>query len=444
LSGRRSLDRATGRSPLPEGTLSVGAGLVISGISAYLFLSIANSQLGKENFAPVSQLWFATFILAPGFFLPVEQELGRALAHRRALGEGGLPVVRKAAVLALGLVGIISAFILIFSQFLVRELFHGEWSLLFALLLAFIAYGMAHFTRGLCSGSGRFGPYGLVMGAEGLLRVAFCLVIAAVGVTAIGPWGFLVGIPPLIAVGITLRKERGFKLTEGPAAQWSEITPNLGWLLAGSAMAAALVNAGPIAANLLAEPDQKELVSSFAYGVLIARVPLFLFQAVQAALLPKLARLAAIGQLTEFKVGFRKLMIVVVVVGSIGTIGAFLFGPFAVKVFFDADLSRRTLTLLAISSALYMVAVAMAQALIALHGHAKVAIGWLVGMTAFVVVTAVAGDDLLLRVEAGLVAGSLFAVAAFGVMLHAELRRKDLVMNSEDLFTAIYDMPIET
>ena len=40
-------------------------------------------------------MWFATFALAPGFFLPLEQELGRALSYRRAADEGAHPVVRK-------------------------------------------------------------------------------------------------------------------------------------------------------------------------------------------------------------------------------------------------------------------------------------------------------------------------------------------------------------
>jgi hypothetical protein len=74
---------------VPEGTIPVAIGLVITGLSAYAFLSLTRYGLGTDASTPVNQLWFATFILAPGFFLPVEQEVGRALAHRRALGEGG-------------------------------------------------------------------------------------------------------------------------------------------------------------------------------------------------------------------------------------------------------------------------------------------------------------------------------------------------------------------
>ena len=73
---------------MPEGTIPVAIGLVITGLSAYAFLSLTRYGLGTDASTPVNQLWFATFILAPGFFLPVEQEVGRALAHRRALGRG--------------------------------------------------------------------------------------------------------------------------------------------------------------------------------------------------------------------------------------------------------------------------------------------------------------------------------------------------------------------
>ena len=88
------------RAPLPEGTLPVGVGLLVSGLSAFVFLRVGKHALGGDDaFSPVLSLWFATFALAPGFFLPLEQELGRAVSARRALGQGGRPVLRKVAML---------------------------------------------------------------------------------------------------------------------------------------------------------------------------------------------------------------------------------------------------------------------------------------------------------------------------------------------------------
>ncbi len=181
----------------------------------------------------------------------------------------------------------------------------------------------------------------------------------------------------------------------GPPAAWSEVTPNLGWLLLGSVFAAGLVNAGPIVVDLLADNNMANLVTWFGSGVLLGRIPLFLFQAVQAALLPRLAGLIGRGELVEFRQGFRKLLLVVSGVAVLGVAGSVLLGPFLLEKVFQADLSTRTMTMLAAGSGIYMIALTFAQAVIALHGHSLVAIGWLVGMITFAGVTWLSSDDAL-------------------------------------------------
>ena len=207
--------------------------------------------------------------------------------------------------------------------------------------------------------------------------------------------------------------------------------------------AAALLNAGPIATTLLAEPDQDAQVTQFAYGVLLARIPLFMFQAVQAALLPRLSRLAARGELDEFLGGLRRLMVVVLGVGIVGTLGALVLGPWAIELVYGADLTGRTLAMLALGSALYMVALALAQAVIALKGHALVAAGWATGVVAFLLGTWLSSDDLFRRVEIGLLLASVASVGAFALALRHQLHvgarpDKDSVME------ALTDMPLET
>jgi O-antigen/teichoic acid export membrane protein len=442
LQTRRLLDRATERNPLPEGTMSIGLGLIISGVATYAFLSITKRALGEDAFAPVSLLWFLTFILAPGFFLPVEQEVGRALAHRRALHQGSRPVVRRAATLEAILLVTITVVMVAISPLLVDHLFDGNWWLFVGLLLAFWSYALAHLTRGVWSGTARFDAYATLMGSEGIVRMVLAILLVIVGVTAAGPYGILVGVPAVAAVLLSMRGQHHV-LEDGPEASWSELTPNLGWLLAGSVFAAALLNAGPLAANALKTSNAENvLVSQLSTGVIIARVPLFLFQAVQAALLPKLARLAAMGAQNEFVRGFRRLLTLVLAVGGAAIVGSFLLGPFVVKVFFDSDLSRRTLTLLALSSALYMVALALAQAIIALRGHSWVAIGWALGLSTFLVVVAIPNNDLLLRVEVALVAGSLGAMIVFGVVLRIMLSA-GIVPDEESLYEALDTLPME-
>ena len=83
-------------------------------------------------------------------------------------------------------------------------------------------------------------------------------------------------------------------------------------------------------------------------------------------------------------------------------------GPFIVEVMFpSADLGSRTMGLLAAGAGLYMLAMACAQAVIALGGHGDQAIGWASGLAAlFVTVIAGASLDLFFRVELGLLIGS--------------------------------------
>lgn len=420
----------------------MGLGLLIAGVCSFAFFRVGKIALGdEESFKPVISLWFATFALAPGFFLPLEQELGRALSARRALGQGGRPVLRR--VLALGC-ALTVAVVIGFAATapLLHSYFDDNWVMVLALVVAIVAYAPAHLSRGIASGSGRFRAYAIVMGGDGVIRIIACLFLAVVGVKAVGPYAFVVALAPL--VGVIVVASRGQLRTEpGPEASWQEVTPNLGWLLLGSVMAAGLVNAGPIATNVLAGSGDDALVTRFGYGVILSRVPLFLFQAVQAALLPRLSRLAARNEMSEFRAGFRRLLMLVIAVGATGTIGAWVLGPFAVRTLYDSELSRRTLAVLALGSVFYMIALAAAQAVIALHGHALVAIGWTAGMAGFVISTAAIRGEVFRRVELGLLIGSFVAMLTFLLALRSRLSA-GAQPDDASVMEAITDMPFES
>src|SRR3954453_16928993 len=228
------------KNPLPEGTIAVGVGLVISGISAYVFLGIANRALGADPYVALGQLWFLTFWLAPGFFLPVEQETARALAHRRTLGQGGQPVIIKAGILGAALVVLIPSGLLVLGPLLVKHQLHGSWPFLVCLILGVIGFGSTYIVRGTLSGSGDFRRFGLLLGVDGVVRSVAAAALYVAGVHAPGAYGLLVGLPPFVAIAFAVRGRRKL-LKPGPEAPWRELTPNLGWLVAGSVMMAALI-----------------------------------------------------------------------------------------------------------------------------------------------------------------------------------------------------------
>lgn len=430
------------RTPLPEGTIPVGVSLLVAGLATYAFFKIGTVAVGGvEEFAPIASMWFAVFALAPGFFLPLEQELGRALSHRRAIGQGGRPVVRRVVGLGGYLVVAVTIGVVALSPLIATSYFDGDWFMVIALIAAFAAYAPAHMARGVCSGSGRFRDYAIVLGSDGIVRIVLCIVLAVIGVTAVGAYGLAIAISPLFAVAYVYR--RGALRTDlGPPAQWSEVTPNLGWLLVGSVCAATLLNAGPIAASILAPDGDEGLVTAFSYGVLLSRIPLFLFQAVQAALLPRLSQQAARGEFDEFRSGLKRLVLVVIAVGVAGTAGAYVLGPFALNTMYDADLTGRTLAMLSLSSAVYMLALANAQAVIALQGHAMVALGWALGVVAFGLGTWLSGDDVFRRIEIGLVVSSVVALATFTATLRYRLHA-GRTPDTASMMDAITDIPFE-
>lgn len=406
-----------------------------------MFFKIGQQALGQDGFKPIVAMWFIAFALIPGFFLPIEQEVGRALSHRRAIGQGGLPIVKRVLQITVIIFVALCIFVVALSSQINSNLFDGNGVVTWCLLLSLATYAPMHLARGICSGNARFGSYSLIIGLDGAIRVLSCAALWIAGVTNIGAYALTIALSPV--VGVLIAALGGKLNTEpGPEATWSEVTPNLGWLLLGSLFAAALVNAGPITVDLLGHDAPPELVTRFGNAVIFARIPLFLFQAVQAALLPRLARLAAQRKLSEFNRGLKQLLILVVSVGVLGTFGAFIIGPWVLELVYDGGIDRRTMTLLALASAIYMLALAIAQAVIALSGHARVAFGWCAGFVTFAVVAWLSSNDLYLRVELALVASSLVSLAIFFISLKQKMSG-DVLFDDASIIDALAERPLE-
>jgi hypothetical protein len=89
-----------------------------------------------------------------------------------------------------------------------------------------------------------------------------------------------------------------------------------------------------------------------------------------------------------------------------------------------------------------MIALATAQAVIALNGHARVGFGWLLGMLTFVGCTWLASDELYTRVEIGLVASSMVALLVFALSLR-QLLNDGATISVDSLSDALSDRPFE-
>jgi O-antigen/teichoic acid export membrane protein len=331
-------------------------------------------------------------------------------------------VVRKVAPVAAAITLALVAAVALARDRLTDELFEGSAVVTLALLFALVGYAPFHIARGICSGLGHFRIYSTMIALDGLLRVMLCAIFLWIGVANVGPYAIMIAFVPLSIAAITFGSGK-LRSTEGSPATWSELAPNLGWLLLGTLCAGALINAGPLTVDLLGDGTEPAVVTQFGNAVLLARVPLFLFQAVQAAMLPRLTRLAALGDANEFRSVLRRLFTLVGGVGVVGVVGAFIAGPFVLELVYEGGIDRRTITLLAFASAIYMLASACAQSVLSMSGHVFVAIGWVASFATFVATAAWSSDDLFLRVELALIASAVVALAVFGLGLRGYFAR---------------------
>ncbi len=408
------------RDAVPEGTFAVGGGLMITAITTYVFLIIVRKALPNDHiFNAFNAFWSFIFVAGPGLFLPLEQEVGRALAHRTAQGVGGGPLVHRAGRLGAILTGVMAVAAVATAPLYVDGFFDSDWLLVASLVIGLFGFAFMHLTRGTLSGNGRFMPYGMILAIDGAAKLVASIVLWKLGVHTAGPYGMCIALSPFLATAIALRGQKGL-LQEGPPAPYSELSTSLGWLLAGSVLMQMLGYSVLLGVGVLRHHRDVRVAAGLSSAFFVGRIPPLLFQAIQGTLLPKLAGLASTGRHDDFKRGLRQLMIIVVGIATIGTIGAFAVGvPIGEKLFKPFNVTAVNLGLLVAGNGIFIIALTIAQALIALHGHKEAAVAWGVGVVAFLI-GASAISDLALRVEIGFLAGSVVTTL---VMAFALLRR---------------------
>ncbi|MEE2767749.1 MAG: hypothetical protein VX833_00870 [Actinomycetota bacterium] len=405
---------------LPNGAVVVGSGLLVNGLAAYVFITVASRDLGPEEYSPVGMLWVLSFLLGPGFFLPLEQETARRIASQ--LGQGVVPVART-----VGAIGGLGALVLLLalgaaSPWLVDRIFDGESWLLVGLLLSLVGLGLAHLVKGVLAGAGRFGGYAAYLIGEGLGRLLVVVLVAEALSVGTGRFGLAIGLAPFIGVGVALSTQRGLA-HPGPPVGIVNLSRDLGVLLVASVSTLLVLNISPLAVELLAGPEEGSEPGRFLNALLVARIPLFFFQAVTAGLLPELSALAGTGRHEALWRALRNLLTVVVLFAVVVVVVVGVGGPWVVEFAFGSEyvVTRQDMVLLGISSAGLMVVLALAQGLIACRSRGRMAMAWLAGLLVFPLAVSL-NDDLFLRVEVALIATVAVTSAAMAVFLTERIR----------------------
>ncbi|MDQ3463757.1 MAG: polysaccharide biosynthesis protein, partial [Actinomycetota bacterium] len=407
---------------MPRQVVTVGTGVAILGLTSFGYLAVVGRVLGPADVVPLTTLWVLINAIGPALFFPLEQEVGRAVAARQAVGLGARPVLVRAATLGFALVLVLAAVCAAAGAPLSRWLFDGEFLVLASFFVGGVGLCAQHLTRGAFAGTGNFLRYGVQLGADGVLRLAGAVALALAASTQVGWYAVLLGLSPILAVVLTAPRP-GRLLADGPPASWQDVGSALGLLIAGSVFAQFVVNAAPIAANVLATTDERARVGVFISALVLVRIPLFVFAAVQAALLPGLARLAAVDDRAAYRRRLRSILLLVSGLGLAGLLVVAAAGPWLVQLVYGEQFrsTRADLIPLALATAAYMLALVLSQALISLRSYRASLAGWGVASLAFVVALIVPAE-LELRVGGAFLTGAAVGAIWLAVAMAVRLR----------------------
>jgi O-antigen/teichoic acid export membrane protein len=388
------------------GSIYIAFSFGVSGVLTFAFQGLCTRFLGVQGYAPLALLWSATFLSVQVLWIGATQTLGRYVAEREARGEDWGPVVASVRRWQVGLAGVFVIGALLASPAL-TDLFGSAW-LTVAFVAAVLLYAPEYFRRGVFNGHRQPLRLGVQIVAESAGRVLVAAGLLVVGWGVLGP-ALAIVLAPLIGV-LAVRpapvpppQREGETFSTGHALRFA--AP----VLACMAFAQALMNGGPILADLIG--GTRAQVSLFAAALIFTRIPQYVLSPAIGALLPRASRvLSAEGQ-AAFERFFLRALGVVGLVGVLMVGGTWLLGGWGLRLFAGEEfvVGRAVLVALAAMAAFYLVSETVSQSLFALGCGRLAALGWFAGLLASAVCLAMLGVGVVERVSYSLALGTFVA-----------------------------------
>jgi O-antigen/teichoic acid export membrane protein len=418
---------AVSNQSFAAGARILSIGIASTGIFTFLYLATASHVLGKAAYSRISLCWAIMFVILSVIYRPIEQLLSRTIADRRARGLHGHPL-RVPAAIQFGFAAVFLAAALSLRHQIEHGMFDGSSALYWILVVGVLAYAASYFARGWLGGHQRFALYGGLVFLESTSRFLFALA-AAVGISSgQGAVGLGMAVAPfasLCVIPFAFSRIQGRALgelqvadaaREGPVhGQLEEAASDL-TLRHGTGFAVSVVgimlaeqtlmNAGVLIVAATTGGSITTGLTGFVFNVLlIVRAPLQLFQAIQTAILPHLARLQAHESADEFGQAIRMTVLVIAAFAGACAIGLLAIGPSVMTALLGNKgfvYGRVGLAVVAIGMGLHLVAGTLNQAALARGRAAMAAVGWLISaglFVAFVAAPTIANE--VTRVEIG-------------------------------------------
>lgn len=396
--------------------LWVGGGIGVYGLASFAFLALCAQALGDSpGYTALALLFTLLNALGIGLYLPVEQETSRRVSTLRSSGRATAGALRGPAVYASGSLAVVGLVLLAVGWWVEDAFFESVPGMTLVFGLALLGMAAAYLARGVLGGTGRFPRYGVQLALDGGLRIAGVLVLAALDARSAVAYGAVLAAAPLVSTALALAKS-GRLLTRESGEE--RVRGSMRALVTASLASQLLANAGPVSAQLLSQPDEGATTAQLVNALTVARIPLFLFAAVQAVFLPQLAAYVARDERRAFTRALRTALILTSGIGALGIAATALVGPTAVRVLFgpDFDVDRTVIVVLAVSAILFMLVQVIVQALLALGRDGWAIWVWVSGI-AGLLVALIPPIGLAMRVSLALTAGSATALVVAALAL---------------------------
>ncbi len=394
-------DRTEAPRSARRGTPIMVAGALVGGVTAYLFHAWGGRELGPDAFAPIGVMWTVAFITVAVLYLPLEQWVTREVTQGRhpLSGRGLLWAVMGTAVLV-AMVG---------AGWTLSSLTDQVGIHVGQMLVLILGYGCFWVGKGMLQGRGWYGRVGLMLCAEGLVRLAVEGLVLWGGGGAVG-LGWAMAAAPWVVWGFVFGRNRGLAREGAGGGMFVRR------YVLGSAAAHLLVAGAPLAVTYLGG-TAREVSLVFVVFVLF-RAPLTLMYSLQGRLLPPLVRMVGRGEEEPLRRLAARLWW-----GSIGlavpaaAVG-YVAGPSVVRFLMGAEflVPATTAALVASGTAMAAGVQLVAQTLVAGSRTGSLAAAWILGLATAVVVAWLGSWEPALSVAVGFWVGEATVLAVVGRM----------------------------
>ena len=401
--------------------LSLAAGF--SGIGTYLFLAIVARSLDEAGYSDFAVFWSLTVIAGLGLFLPIEQETSRLIVGRTSVSRG-TPILRVAVVSGLAITGIGAVALILFTP-VVSEFTRDTTSVSLALLLSLVGYAVQFPVRAILGATGRLSRYAVLVATEGAARLALACVVFVAALNNVLIACLVVAGASLVSLVLVKRRTLvdGFAFRVEP----TRFLSGTGRLIAGGIVFQVLLNLPPVLAAG-AGGDNEPNAGQVLVALTLARIPIFVYQSVQAAVLPRLARLWSRAESEFARAAALFLSAVAIVVGA-WAIVMMTLGRTLTRWGFGVEylVSWEVMGFVVFGVSLLTLALVISDTLLVTGAHASVVATW--GIAAVVTAATALFDVLapgqatLLPVIAGAGAGLLSGTALLVVRIRRQPAR---------------------